>query len=131
MTYDPLNPDNDPFGPPTIPTIVHCIHCNEEYDSYRIVWRVETCSDGKQHGFWCCPIEGCDGRGFGFDIFPVDPEYRDERTGELMWISDDDDDEDEDSEYGEEFGLDDNSTSLNDEVSPEINFTDRDDDIPF
>src|SRR5438552_1727941 len=24
-------------------------------------------------GFWCCPVPGCSGTGFGFDILPVDP----------------------------------------------------------
>jgi len=38
------------------------------------------------------PIEGCDGRGFGFDILPVDPNYRDERGG---WFSDDDGEDDD------------------------------------
>lgn len=97
MAYDPLNPDNDPFGPPTISTLVHCIHCGEEYDSYRIEWCVERDHDGRRHGFWCCPMPGCDGKGFGFDIFPVDPEYRDE-NGELMWCSDEDEEEDGDNE---------------------------------
>jgi hypothetical protein len=95
MAHDHLNPDNDPFGPPAISTVVHCIHCGEEYDSYRIEWRIERDLDGQSHGFWCCPMENCDGKGFGFDIFPVDPEYRDE-NGELMWCSDDEDDEFED-----------------------------------
>ena len=95
MAHDALNPDNDPFHPPAIPTVVHCIHCGEEYDSYRIEWRVERDADGQEHGFWCCPMPGCGGMGFGFDIFPVDPEYRDE-NGELMWCSDEDElDEDE------------------------------------
>jgi hypothetical protein len=38
------------------------------------------------------PIEGCDGKGFGFDIFPIDPDYRDE-NGDKMWSDDDEDDE--------------------------------------
>lgn len=86
--YDPLDSSADPFRPPAASTIVHCLHCNEEYDSYRIEWRLETDEQGRTHGFWCCPIENCGGRGFGFDIFPIDPEYRDEQ-GEKMWISDD------------------------------------------
>jgi hypothetical protein len=86
---DPLSPEGDPFGPPAISTLVHCLHCGEEYDSYRIEWRVETRTDGSQQGFWCCPTKGCGGIGFGFDIFPIDPEYRDE-NGELLWCSDDD-----------------------------------------
>ena len=92
-TYDPCDPHGDPFGPPAISTIVGCLHCGEAYDSYRIEWRIETDHTGQAHGFWCCPIEGCDGRGFGFDIFPVDPDYRDE-DGERMWVSDDDEGDD-------------------------------------
>ena len=95
--YDPLDPDGDPFRPPAISTLVGCLHCGEEYDSYRIEWRVETDSKGRPHGFWCCPIENCDGRGFGFDIFPVDPDYRDE-NGEKMWVNDDEEEDDEETD---------------------------------
>ena len=98
MTYDPLDPDADPFKPPAIPTEVSCLHCGREYDSYLIEWRVETSCDGSQHGFWCCPTPGCDGRGFGFDILPTDPEYRDERGG---WVMDDEDEEDDGDDSGE------------------------------
>jgi hypothetical protein len=98
MAHDSLNPDNDPFGPPAVSTVVHCIHCGEEYDSYKIEWRVERDPDGAQHGFWCCPMPGCDGKGFGFDIFPVDPEYRDE-NGELMWSGDEEDDDEDDDDF--------------------------------
>ncbi len=45
---------------------------------------------GEQHGFWCRPMPGCDGR--GFDSFPVDPDYRDE-NGNPMWVHVDDEDE--------------------------------------
>ncbi|HEY4235087.1 MAG TPA: hypothetical protein VGM76_16770 [Lacipirellulaceae bacterium] len=103
METDRPNPDNDPFGPPAVSTVVHCIHCGEEYDSYKIEWRIERDADGTEHGFWCCPIPGCDGMGFGFDIFPVDPEYRDE-NGELMWQSDNQEDfevEEEDFDFGD------------------------------
>ena len=31
------------------------------------------------------PHPGCDGKGFGFDIFPLDPDYRDE-NGDEMWV---------------------------------------------
>ena len=92
---DPADSDGDPFGPPAIPTLVGCLHCGEEYDSYRIEWRVETCTDGKERGFWCCPTPGCGGIGFGFDILPVDPDYQDEFGG---WIHDDDEDEEDDAE---------------------------------
>src|SRR5687767_12206478 len=98
MEHDnPLDPVGDPFGPPAVSTLVACLHCGEDYDSYRIEWRIQTDAEGKPHGFWCCPIPGCDGMGFGFDIFPVDPEYRDE-DGELMWVSDDREDEDAESD---------------------------------
>lgn len=95
------DPDADPFRPPEIPTEVHCLHCDEEYDSYRIEWREEVGADGQLHGFWCCPTPGCDGMGFGFDILPTDPTYQDERGG---WISfDDEDDEFDEDEFDEDF----------------------------
>ncbi len=93
--YDRLDPDSDPFRPPAIPTLVSCLHCGQEYDSYRIEWRVERDSQGQPHGFWCCPIAGCDGKGFGFDIFPTDPDYRDERGG---WFFDDEDEPEDTAE---------------------------------
>jgi hypothetical protein len=106
--YNPLDADADPFRPPALSTIVHCLHCGEEYDSYRIEWRVLTDGSGRAHGFWCCPIEGCDGCGFGCDIFPIDPEYRDE-NGDKMWTDDDDEgddgtDEEPDSSAGSSNG---------------------------
>ena len=74
-------PGTDPFGPPVIPTTVGCLHCQEVYDSYRIEWRVGTDHRGRPWGFWACPTPGCDGKGFGFDIHPTDPDYRDEFGG--------------------------------------------------
>lgn len=141
MTYDPLNSDNDPFGPPAISTLVHCIHCGEEYDSFRIEWRVEQDADGKPHGFWCCPMPGCDGKGFCFDIFPVDPEYRDE-NGELIWCDDDEefDEEDDEAFFDEddsalefdEADLDDQDEIFIDEETPfGKRGPDREDDVPF
>ena len=50
---------------------------------YLIEWRVLPTRDGGEHGFWCCPTPDCDGAGFGFDIFPTDPNYFDE---ELRWV---------------------------------------------
>ena len=95
--YDPLDPDRDPFRPPAVPTLVACLHCGQEYDSYRIEWRVEE-AEGRAHGFWCCPVPGCGGRGFGCDILPVDPGYRDERGG---WVYDDEEEMDESGEDGQ------------------------------
>ena len=93
-SYDPLNAETDPFHPPAIPTLVGCLHCGEEYDSYLIEWRVKPDINGKPHGFWCCPTPNCGGAGFGCDIFPCDPEYRGE-DGELMWCADAEGEDDE------------------------------------
>jgi len=141
MAHDSLNPDNDPFAPPVISTIVHCIHCGEEYDSYRIEWCVEQDADGQPHGFWCCPMPGCDGKGFGFDIFPVDPAYRDE-DGELMWVCDDEEDDELDDDFEDDavgVGFDDDFDDDDDEdswfVDEETPFGKfrggRDEDLPF
>ena len=83
--------ERDSFRPPTVSVIVHCLHCDQEYESYLIHWVDET-PDSDAPGFWCCPTPGCDGKGFGFDIFPIDPDYRDEQ-GNLMWVEDDDDED--------------------------------------
>lgn len=85
----------DPFGPPAANVPVSCLHCGEEYDSWRIEWRILQDAEGRRHGSWCCPIPGCDGKGFGFDILPTDPNYRDEHGG---WVEFDDDDEDFDDD---------------------------------
>jgi len=95
MSSEPPNPSSDPFAPPAVPTTVGCLHCGEVYDSYLIEWRVYTNADGAGHGFWCCPIPGCDGKGFGFDIFPTDPDYFDEN---LRWVRDDKEEDDADAE---------------------------------
>ncbi|MBI1367044.1 MAG: hypothetical protein GC162_00170 [Planctomycetes bacterium] len=93
--YDPLDAQADCFKPPAIPTEVCCLHCGLEYESYLIEWRIETEPDGSKHGFWCCPTPDCDGKGFGFDILPTDPEYICE-DGSMMWCDDDDSDADAD-----------------------------------
>lgn len=98
--YDPLDPDADCFKPPAIPTEVHCLHCNREYESYLIEWRVKRCHDGTLHGFWCCPTPGCGGAGFGFDLLPTDPEYVGE-DGEPFWSFDEDEDDEEQWEDAE------------------------------
>ncbi len=101
------NPDTDPFRPPAIPTEVWCLHCGREYESYLIEWHEKVDGRGEVQGFWCCPTPGCGGKGFGFDIFPTDPEYRGE-DGEPMWF---DDDSDEDGEFLDEFDFDDDAAS--------------------
>jgi hypothetical protein len=54
---------DDQFAPPPTPVDVWCIHCGSEYRSdamFEDNW-----------GFWRCGIPGCDGRGFGFDVWRV------------------------------------------------------------
>jgi len=138
MTDNPLDPAGDPFGPPEVSVEVACLHCGQQYDSYLIEWRIETDAEGQQHGFWCCPTPGCGGMGFGFDILPTDPNYRDERGG---WVHCDDEDCDEDfDEDFDEDALDDDFTSdgPTDRSKPSGNghgrpklADDRSDDIPF
>lgn len=82
---------DDPFCPPEQPCQVRCLHCGQEYSSDRIIWRPE----GDQ-GFWCCPVEGCGGMGFGFDIFPVDAGIWDDEPDEECGLdAEDQADEDE------------------------------------
>ncbi len=104
MTHDQPPPEawEDCFHPPSLSTLVHCIHCNEEYDSWRIEWRVYTHEDGSTHGFWCCPIKECDGKGFGFDIFPVDPTYVDPDGRDMGWSNSDEDEEGEEDEESDD-----------------------------
>lgn len=75
--FEPDNDGRDIFRPPAVPIEVTCVHCGEVYDSYRIEWRENAGLPGDA-GAWCCPTPGCDGLGFLFDIWPTDPEWRDE-----------------------------------------------------
>lgn len=110
--YDPLDPAADCFRPPVLSTLVGCLHCGEVYESYLIEWRIERDGDGRQFGSWCCPISGCVGRGFGFDIFPIDQDWTDE-NGERMWDDDDDDyDDDDDDDYDDESDQDDDDAEF-------------------
>jgi len=77
----------DPFKPPDEPCRVRCLHCGREYSSSQIAWRTV----GGQ-GFWCCPMEGCDGAGFNFDIFPIDSDFWDDEEEEDQDDQDDQDD---------------------------------------
>lgn len=101
------DPQADYFRPPRIPTLVHCIHCHHEYDSSLIVWQDDTDAKGEPDGRWMCPMPDCDGAGFGFDIFPIDPDYEDPDGRSIGSFADfgfdeddeDDVDEDDDAEY--------------------------------
>jgi len=96
----------DCFRPPNEPCEVWCVHCGQRYSSSQIVWRRHP--DGQ--GFWCCPMPGCDGVGFRFDILPVGGYVDDDgQWVESGWVDDDEDDEDgedggEECEYDEEVG---------------------------
>jgi len=129
MTDDPLDPTDDPFGPPEVSIEVECLHCGQQYQSDLIEWRIETDADGGPHGFWCCPTPGCGGMGFGFDILPTDPNYRDEHGG---WVHCDEEYDEDD--LGEDFTPD----APTDRAKPSGNghgrpklAGDGDDDIPF
>ncbi len=135
MTDNLLDPAGDPFGPPEVSVEVECLHCGQRYQSHRIQWRVETNSEGDLHGFWCCPMPGCGGKGFGFDILPTDPNYHDERGG---WVHCDDDEYD-DEDFDEDLVADGfASDGPHDKAKPSGNghgrpkiAEERDDDIPF
>ena len=123
---------NDPFRPPDIPIEVHCIHCGEEYESYLMKW-VRDEKDPSD-GFWSCPTPGCDGIGFCFDIWPTDPDWRDENGQKVMFF---DDEEDEEGEYDEEDEFEDSELpweepqrgNHNGDEPPDQTF--GEDDIPF
>lgn len=93
VTEPDLPPEalQDHMKPPDVSTLVHCLHCGEEFESLEIIWvpftDEEMKRDGKSSmlGMWRCPIEGCDGAGVAFDMWPVDPDYVDPETGEKLW----------------------------------------------
>jgi hypothetical protein len=123
---------SDPFHPPTDSVEVCCLHCGQTYQSSEITWETRQYPDGVVRGFWVCPIEGCDGAGFGFDILPTDPNYQDEHGG---WVQDDedlddDDLEDEDLEFNSEWNPEDDSDPEFPEYESEEEEPD-DSDMPF
>ncbi len=130
--YDPLDPQADCFRPPAIPTAVGCLHCGEVYESYQIEWRVSQDADGKPHGFWCCPTEGCGGCGFGFDIFAVDPEYQYENGG-WVWFDDEegDDDDLDDAEVSEIDNAADPESATGDEAVDRLKRSNNDEELPW
>lgn len=77
------------FPPPDEPIEVYCLHCGKEYMSSEMK-RPEEDANGLD--MWGCATEGCGAAGFGCDIFPTDPEWKDPR-GLLHIMPDSDDDE--------------------------------------
>ena len=110
------------MGPPPTPVEVECIHCGSIYMSDEIRWEPDP--NGPDGGWWVCPIEGCDGAGFCFDIFPTDPKVA-EQFGVHTWECD----ESEDYEEFEEF--DDTLDPGTDLDPPASDRTIDEDDIPF
>ena len=100
-----IDPQEDGMHPPSIPQLVECVECGEEYDSWRIEWRVTRDAAGRVHGWWVCPVPGCGGAGFGFDIWPVDYDETGTWTdsdGREMHVGCTDDDDDFDEEFEDE-----------------------------
>jgi len=92
--HDPdLPPEalEDHMQPPAESILVHCLHCSQEYQSDQIIWVPRADESTDKHrlpGMWCCPVDGCGGAGFTCDIWPVDPDYVDPKTGETYWSDD-------------------------------------------
>jgi len=95
----------DCFKPPDQPCQVQCLHCGHQYSSEEIIW-----CEGEDGGFWRCPIEGCDGAGFQFDIHPVDS---------TLWGHGADDEYDEyDEALSHDNDLDDYADAFDDDEPP-------------
>jgi hypothetical protein len=65
----------DPFAPPAEPCECHCLHCRRNFMSSEIWFQKINGSRDGLEGFWMCPTPNCDGAGFTFDIFPIDPNH--------------------------------------------------------
>ncbi len=89
------------FPPPDEPIMVFCMHCGKEYMSSEMVPPDGTRSPIMMDRMWWCGTPGCSAGGFGLDVFPVDPEWKDPK-GLLHIITDSDEEEefewDEDDE---------------------------------
>lgn len=59
---------NDPFRPPDMPRMVQCLHCGDIYVSDGMRYESRF---GNPEEYWYCQNRGCDGAGYGFDIFSV------------------------------------------------------------
>lgn len=80
----------DGFPPPDEPIVVACLHCGERYMSDRMIPPSGPRLPVMHEGMWWCATPGCDAGGFGIDIFPVDPTWKDPKG--LLHILEDDDD---------------------------------------
>jgi hypothetical protein len=79
--------------PPDEPIMVFCLHCGKEYMSSEMVPPSGKRTPVMMEGMWWCGTPGCNAGGFGLDIFPVDPEWKDPK-GLVHIITDDEEEED-------------------------------------
>lgn len=77
------------LAPPKIHTQVGCMHCAQRYSSVQIWWEPIN-PNNPDRGFWRCPTPGCEGTGFLFDIWPTNPDYRDEDGHKVFYHGEDD-----------------------------------------
>ncbi|WP_428939843.1 hypothetical protein [Fontivita pretiosa] len=82
---------SDSFRPPDVPIQVFCLHCRRSYDSSLMHWVADR--DYPSGGYWACPTEGCDGKGFTFDIWPADSQWA-EQTAGVVFADDESEDDD-------------------------------------
>lgn len=87
----PRTPETDSFRPPRNNCIVVCLHCRQQYDSYKMQWLEVPTKSGATEGFWFCGTPGCSGKGFNCDIFPIDPNWEDDEDRGFVggWFDDD------------------------------------------
>lgn len=112
--------DRGTFAPPLVPVQVCCLHCGQEYDSSLMEKkRIPELGEGWH---WVCPTPGCGAAGFGFDILPTDPEYRDEHGG--GWVEEEDYDGTVDGAVWDQFCADSFKATLRAADSPDdLEFT--------
>ena len=129
----PDDPNTDPFKPPAVSTEVHCLHCNQEYDSYLIDWRIEVGADGQEHGFLVLPDARLRRPWLLLRHLPHRPRLPRRRRQPDLW-SDDEDDEDEDEDDDDfdddEDDDDDDDDDDLDDLDDDLDDEDFDDDVP-
>ena len=93
---------DDPFRPPVEPCLCYCLHCQRQIMSDQMWFQTETRNGKVVDGTWMCPTPNCDGVGFQFDIYPVDPNHPANEGWSDVDEEDFEDDEFEDDDGGNE-----------------------------
>src|SRR3954470_6282403 len=107
---------DDAMAPPKEPCECWCMHCRRTFMSNQM-WFQRVINDPAGFaGFWMCPTANCDGAGFTFDIFPIDPNHP-ANQGWTLFDDDDEDHEDDPDELFEDDELDDVSGTSADDHS--------------